>query len=496
VDPHELKEFWLNSAIEEAGINRADWRPALGFDKNRSTAEAVYIYYGQLFLERPYLRWAGMANMIGPAFYAGFRDLGIVPDGMQKALHWMHGLVSPGLAGGGPADLGFYETTFLRMQKKIFEDQATMHQAYIDGGVPKIEELFEARIIDSATLKAWRRIDAGRNGDPALVDSGNRMLLFREQFDIIDRFYLQMFRRHRPMGQAFTYLLTLAGAPSIPGARSFPEAYPRTFIARPPLAMVSVRTPLANGNVAMFANRWSLIDGDTLPDYLAFVSGNADEARKLVEIPVAERASRYRIFRRIGGLAAAALTHWEFAVSGAPASGTGAFAARPAQPLLAAQTGDSRIGIDLTHPPTRGSPSFLTDTDSQVWMNPNRRPFGIAVILPNGREYQAQAATAVMLSSMHASDPDRLIVQLPSLDLPDAGRLIARYATEWGFPADAVADWRVGAERRLSSDRHYSTHVFTPGDVGFVHLEFQVSHHVREKAFVVAALFSWERNAA
>ena len=307
---------------------------------------------------------------------------------MQKALHRMRGRVSPSLAKGGPADLGFYETTFLRMQKKIFEDQATMHEAYIDGGVPKIEELFHARIIDAATLEAWRRINAGRHGDPALVDSGNRMLLFREQFDIIDRFYLQMFRRHRPMGQAFTYLLTLAGAPSVPGAHSFPEQYPRTFAMRLPLAAISVRTPLANGNIAMFANRWKLIDDDTLPDYLALVRDHADEVRKLVESPVSRRASRYRLLGRTGRLAAAALTRWEFAVTGAQADGPGAFAAWPAKPLLAAETGDSVIRLDLTHPPTRGSPSFATDTDSQVWMNPNRRPFDIAVALPDGREYQ------------------------------------------------------------------------------------------------------------
>ncbi len=167
MDPHELKEFWLNRAIANAGIDRANWHPARGFAKNSHTAEAVYVYYGRLFLAHPHLRWAGMANMIGPTLYAGFRDLGLVPDGAQKALHRIHGLVSPSLAKGGPADLGFYETTFLRMQKKIFEDQATMHQAYVDGGFAKIEESFAARIIGAATLEAWRRINDGRSGDPA-----------------------------------------------------------------------------------------------------------------------------------------------------------------------------------------------------------------------------------------------------------------------------------------------------------------------------------------
>jgi hypothetical protein len=38
--------------------------------------------------------------------------------------------------------------------------------------------------------------------------------------------------------------------------------------------------------------------------------------------------------------------------------------------------------------------------------------------------------------------------------------------------------------------------VFTPADIGPVHLEFQISHHVSERAFVVAALFSWPSHAA
>jgi hypothetical protein len=84
-----------------------------------------------------------------------------------------------------------------------------------------------------------------------------------------------------------------------------------------------------------------------------------------------------------------------------------------------------------------------------------------------------------------------LRVRAANADLDATARLVAGYASEWGFPADAVAGWRAGAERRASSDRDYSTHVFRPDDVGFVRLEFQVSDHVREGELVVAALFSW-----
>jgi hypothetical protein len=71
-------------------------------------------------------------------------------------------------------------------------------------------------------------------------------------------------------------------------------------------------------------------------------------------------------------------------------------------------------------------------------------------------------------------------------------RLLTRYAQQWGFPVDEVAGWRAGADRRRTGDRNYSTHVFTADDVGSVHLEFQVAHHVGEGDFVVTALFSWE----
>ena len=74
-----------------------------------------------------------------------------------------------------------------------------------------------------------------RGGDQAAVADGNRALLFREQHDIIDRFYLEMLGHGGLEGSAFTYLLTLAGAPSVPGAHSYPERYPLTIAARLPL---------------------------------------------------------------------------------------------------------------------------------------------------------------------------------------------------------------------------------------------------------------------
>ena len=458
-------------------------------EENRRTVEAVYGYYGRLFVEHPYLQWAGLAAMIGPAFYAGFLDLGVLPDAVRGAVIAVLGRASRRLAGHAAGDLGFYETTFLTMQKKIFEDQAAMHEAYLAGGIAQIEEFYRARIIDAATLEAWRQIDADR-GDPAAgaVADGNRTLLFREQHDIIDRYYARMLGHRRPLGPAFTYLLTLAGSPSVPRAQPFPGR--RIEAQLPPIA-ISARTPLADGNIAIFADRWKLIDTDTLPAYLAFIRHHPDRARAMVAVPLSQRVTGYRLLARAGQLAVGALTRWDVDLRAAPPAPRTPRARAARRPLQAAAT-----VIDLASAPTRESAGFAAGTGSRVWMSPGRVPFDVTVTLPGGRAYHARAEMAVMLSSTLAGDPDRLTIQLPSVGLDATTQLIGDYAAQWGFPADAVTAWRTSATQRTSGDRHYSTHVFTPADIGPVHLEFQVSHHVSERAFVVAALFSWPSHAA
>jgi hypothetical protein len=417
--PHELKEHWLNAALERAGIDRSRWRPADGVAANRATIEAVYRYYGALSVEHPQLQWAGMASLIGPAFYAGFMDVALLR-----------------LTGGDV----FYETTFLTMQKQIFEDQATMHEAFLAGGTEAIAELHDAHIVDSATLEAWRQIAAGR------LEEGNRTLLLREQRDIIDRFYVQMLDRRQPAGSVFTYLMTLTGAPSVPGGRGYAERYPLTF----GLGRLRLRTPLANGNIAIFANRWQLIEDDTLPAYLAFLRDDAAEARKLMGTPVARRALPFRLLARAGVIVRAAVTRW------------GIVEARTVKPLAAARTGPTTI--DLAAPPAQ-----------RVWMNPGRRPFDLGVRLPDGRLFHAWPEFAVMLA-------DRLTVQLGEADLGGTAAALESY----GVSRAALADWRRGAERRPATDRDHSTHVFGVGEG----VELEVSHHVREHTFTLAAHFS------
>jgi hypothetical protein len=107
VEARELHEAWFRRALDRAGIDRGSWRPGRGVEENRRTVEAVYGYYGRLFLDHPYLQWAGLAAMIGPAFYAGFLDLGVLPDAVRGAVIAVLGRASRRLAGRAAGDLGF-----------------------------------------------------------------------------------------------------------------------------------------------------------------------------------------------------------------------------------------------------------------------------------------------------------------------------------------------------------------------------------------------------
>ena len=307
-----------------------------------------------------------------------------VPAGVRRLLAAVRATVESGRRRIGAAlrrqeqidelltgDLGFFEATFLTMQRKIFEDQAPMHEAYLGEGLNGIRALRDAGIIDIATEDAWAQID---QRDRAPVHAGNRILLYREQHDIIDRFYVDMGRHSPPSGRVFTYLLTLAGTPAVPGAKTYCDVFPLT-LALPTWrdGRLAVRTPFPAGNLASFPNRWQLIDDDTLPAYQRLIDDVHTEAATLIEQPVAQRATRFRLVRRGGSVAFALATHWRLAyMRGAPPP-----------PIK-----DGRlVEIDLRTPPTRKIAGLAPTEDSRAWADPHRRPFPLTVSLPGDRVF-------------------------------------------------------------------------------------------------------------
>lgn len=441
-----------------------------------------------------------MANLIGPSFYAGFLDVGIIPDAERALIS----AFDRGIAGGrraartlvrrnSVADVvavegwGFFETTFLTMQRKIFEDQALMHEAYLGGGLDAIGSLASAGIIDSATAQAWKQIDAD---DPPAIREGNRTLLYREQHDIIDRFYANMRAYDPPQGQAFTYLLTMAGSPAVPEAKGYAAVFPLTIDAATPGGSLAVRTPLPNGNIAVFADRWSLIERDTLPAFERFITDSPAKALALISTPIDTRARRFRTLQRLGAIATA-LARWQLRFEGRPLAPRWPSVGRVAAPR-AASTGE--VTIDLTTRPTRASVPVAPSSDHRTW-GTGFGTFPVTVELPRGRSYTAVGRLAVLLSPSPGADPTRLTIKLPSADLPEAHTILAGLARDWNADAAEVAQWAAAASAVTLDEHAYSTRVFRAEPVDFVRLEFQVEHHVVEQQYVVDVLFAWDATA-
>jgi hypothetical protein len=483
-DVAELRDRWLAKALERAGIDARHWKPNRGIDANLSTVEAVYRYYGKLFLEHPVLQWAGMANLIGPAFYAAFRDLGAYPDAARHAVLLLLGRRKRELEDDIAGELGFYETTFLTMQKKIFEDQAPMHEAYLAGGAAEIERFWQAGIIDTPTLVGWRQIDKGTSdGDADLLRLGNRALLMREQRDIIDHFYRRMLGRHPPLGLLFTYLMTMAGAPSIPASHSYAERYPATLRASLLRSALWLRTPFPDGDVAVFANRWMLIEEDTLPAYIRLITSYPEQARKIVSSSVATRMRSFRLIRRIGKIASALFTHWQ--LSRGPAA-KGVIRRERTQP--ATSTGTTRLTLDLRQlPPTLMSQGTRS---SQVWMNRDGSPIAVDLRLPD-RSHRLDAQMVVLLADAPAAQSGSLSIQMPRLAPGNSIAALEAYAREWRFQTHEAAQWTTDELRRAPGHREYSTHVIRAARQGPVTIEFQLAYHVRDRALTITAILSW-----
>lgn len=292
-----LRTYWFLDAADAAGIDVASWNIDEGAFANADSIEAVYAYYGRLFIDHPEMQWAGLANMVGGGFAAAFYDLdlfGQVADGVSRV---PGSPLRQGLGQLSESELHYYETTFLSMQRQIFEDIGGMHQAFAEGGMANLEEMRAAGLVDPRTFQAFQDMDTYSRMDPddpaaqRLISSANLSLAYREQGAVIGDEYDEM-REHLPSGQAFTYVAGLVGAPSVPGAQS-PAQYDPLHVRVPvadvdlglpdvPLVHVpfwddahvdvatveaDVTTPLPRTNVSVFEDRMDLLENDTLPAY-------------------------------------------------------------------------------------------------------------------------------------------------------------------------------------------------------------------------------------
>ncbi|MDT5281866.1 MAG: hypothetical protein QOJ20_3061 [Mycobacterium sp.] len=328
-----LQQYWLVKAATEAGIDLKTWDPSTGVGGNLQNITNVYKLYGKLFLDHPELQWAGMANMIGPSFAGGFMDL----DSMKKLTEGLAHVINslpPGLRNALPPELSnlvavgaqltadelsWFENKFLAMQKHIFIDMASQHEAYLNGGTAAIDEMRRAGLIDNRAQNAWNDI---ASGDPYRIQHGNTDLLYREQNQVIAKQYDQMYQHDGPVGPVMTYLMSVVGAASIPGTKTPGEYHPLNVggdVTIPGLLVdetvgAHLKTPLPDFDIADRDARWDYITHDTLPAYQKLLHEHPEQASQIVASPVEDRISQQRLAHRWPKLADELLTGWHLGV--------------------------------------------------------------------------------------------------------------------------------------------------------------------------------------
>lgn len=319
------QQQWREIAYWRAGIDGGAWDPSKGLLANDKIVQAVYQYYGDLFLQHPELQWAGMANLVGPMFYGGWQDLYTlrhVGDDSERAQYISELLGLPKLPGPvydaldltnlplnaagrlGEEELGWYEKKFLVMQKGIFDDLAWQHEAYSMGGIGLMRDLAQQGQLEHDPLQSWEQIASGD------LAGGNEGLLHREQHDVIQGHYDEMRAHNGISGDGFTYLSSVMAGNPIPGGQAYrdfspiqvPVPVPGVDVAHigpvpvapyPTIHIDHVSVPLPDGNLSNYSDRWKWISQDMYPAYQRFLQ-NPDAVRHLVETPVTQRADGYR----------------------------------------------------------------------------------------------------------------------------------------------------------------------------------------------------------
>lgn len=223
--PPSAHDRYLEQALKKAGISPETWDPSKGVAGNAHTIRAVYDYYGKLFLDDPRFEWAGMARYTAmQTFYPAFMQVHALKASLQDAetatrviTFLMPGAqVTPELIAAIRADIEFMEQKLLAMQKDIFEDIATQHEAFKSDGMDGIRRLHSEGRIDMFAVEAWEDI---ASGDPARISRGNAALLRREQFTVLQGHYDDL-RTHQGMtgydGRALTLMMSVMASSPMP----------------------------------------------------------------------------------------------------------------------------------------------------------------------------------------------------------------------------------------------------------------------------------------
>ncbi|WP_245717632.1 hypothetical protein [Nocardia jejuensis] len=321
-----LHQYWLSVATSNAGIDLAAWEPERGVPANSATFVQVYVNYLRLNNAHPDYYWLGLAGLAGGSFASGFFDMGDVASIISvPGIHQLGSAVADLLRGTPPellnllptdlrllgtegerltaADLTWFQTRLMIMQKHIFIDQVPMHEAFAAEGLAGVEEMYRAGVLDLNAVTAWREIAEGT--PEGLADAALRMT-DREQNQIIADQWDVTSQGRGVMGRVMTYVSTIAGKAAVPGVRA-PGVFAPVTIS---VGSLSLRAPLPNFNWADRDTRWHYITNDLLPRYLE-LSADQAVARPVLAEPFSAKLAQGRMLARLPDLLADLTAQWQ-----------------------------------------------------------------------------------------------------------------------------------------------------------------------------------------
>lgn len=321
-----LHQYWLVVATDNAGIDLAAWEPYRGVAANSATFPQVYVNYFRIAAARPDFYWAGLAGLAGGSFASGFFDLGDIGGVLSVGgIHELGSAVAdllrvtpPELVAALPADIGrlatlgprlsaadlaWYQTRLMIMQKHIFIDLVPMHEAYLADGMAGIDEMLAAGVIGDGIRAAWAGIDSGT--DAGRADALVRMA-DREQNEIIADQWDVTAAGRDGMGRVMTYVTTIGGKAAVPGTRAPGQYDPVTVRA----GGLGLRVPLPGFNWADRDTRWAYIVDDLLPRHLELCLDRA-RALSVFREPFQAKLARGRMFARLPELITDLTTQWQ-----------------------------------------------------------------------------------------------------------------------------------------------------------------------------------------
>ena len=324
-----LLQYRLVDVTEAAGIDLATWDPRSGVEANRQNLIDSYSYYVGLQLSHRELQWAGMGGLVGADFGGGLIDFELMtgfydfpgmaqtanaivsqtldavgPEAVDLLPEGLRALARSG-ATITPEDLRHILGEILVMQKNIFSDLMPMHQAYVTEGLPALEQMHRAGLFGDSVMNAWRDV---ASGDDDRIAAGNGVLLRREQGDVIKAQWDGVRNYKGDVGEAVTYMSTVAASPSVAGVvppRSYKPIAISTTLADGRTATLTA--PLPSWNWSVFESRWDYISAELLPKYKAMVEDDWPRLEAELREPYDQKLEGARPLRNIPQMLQSAL---------------------------------------------------------------------------------------------------------------------------------------------------------------------------------------------